>query len=275
MDVFQRLVTSNWDAWQDFRTRHPLVFDSMYPAYRLYKQRRRWKYRRIYSRFKNYTMQLPDWYTANLELCDNFHHIAGNVVECGVWKGGMSAGIASLLGDTRAYYLYDSFEGLPAAGDEDAVHGTLSSAKTWEGKLKAAEEQASEAMKLSGAKRVHIVKGWFSETLPNYNGEPIAILRLDGDFYASVMDALRHLWRYVVSGGLIIFDDYYTWTGCTRAVHDFLSQNQINEPIQQYRQTYAYMVKENVALRVDPISSHIDAEPRVVAQSTQNDRLST
>jgi O-methyltransferase len=156
----------------------------------------------------------------------------------------MSAGIAALLGDDRAYYLYDSFEGLPTAGDEDATHGRASSAKSWEGRLKASEEHASEAMKLAGATRVNVVKGWFRETLPGYDGAPIAILRLDGDFYASIMDSLVNLWRYVVSGGLIILDDYYTWTGCTRAVHDFLSQNQLSEPIQQFRGTYAYIVKE-------------------------------
>lgn len=244
MDAFQRLVISKLGAWQEFRTRHPIVFNSMYPAYRLYKQARRWKYRQIYKRFKDYTMLLPDWYTANLELCDNFRHVAGNVVECGVWKGGMSAGIANLLGDDRIYYLYDSFEGLPAAENQDAIHGRMADAKDWQGRLKAEEEQASEAMKLAGAKRVVVVKGWFSETLPNYDHGPIAILRLDGDFYASVMDSLTNLWQHVVVGGLIILDDYYTWTGCTRAVHDFLSQNQLTEPIQQFHGTYAYIVKE-------------------------------
>jgi hypothetical protein len=85
--------------------------------------------------------------------------------------------------------------------DEDAIHGIAASAKSWEGKLKAAEEHASEAMKLSGAKRVTIIKGWFSETLSTYDGGPIAILRLDGDFYASVMDSLVNLWPHVVTGG--------------------------------------------------------------------------
>lgn len=75
----------------------------------------------------------PHWFTANLELCDTYRHVAGNVVECGVWKGGMSAGITQLLGDERTYYLYDSFEGLPAAGDEYATHGAASQAKDWEG----------------------------------------------------------------------------------------------------------------------------------------------
>jgi O-methyltransferase len=109
--------------------------------------------------------------------------------------------------------------------------------------LKAAEEHASDAKKLAGAKRVVVVKVWFNQILPDYDSGPIAILRLDGDFYSSVMDSLINLWRYVVDGGIIILDDYYTWTGCTRAVHDFLSQNHLNEPIQQFHQTYAYIVK--------------------------------
>jgi hypothetical protein len=60
-------------------------------------------------------MEAKESYRDNLALCDSVRHIAGAVVECGTWKGGMIAGMASLLGPQRHYYLYGSYEGLPPA----------------------------------------------------------------------------------------------------------------------------------------------------------------
>ena len=57
-------------------------------------------------------------YVDNLELCARFAAVPGCVVECGVWRGGMVAGIAEVLGASRDYFLFDSFEGLPPAREE-------------------------------------------------------------------------------------------------------------------------------------------------------------
>ena len=77
-------------------------------------------------------------------------------------------------------------------------------------------------MSLSYVKEYHLIKGWFAETLPFFNPPaPIAILRLDGDWYDSTFQCLTHLYHWVAPGGVIIVDDYYAWEGCARAVHDF------------------------------------------------------
>lgn len=51
------------------------------------------------------------------------HDIPGDIVECGVWKGGMmllAALTLKLLGDeSRRIYLYDTFAGMPKPGAED------------------------------------------------------------------------------------------------------------------------------------------------------------
>ena len=57
-------------------------------------------------------------YVNNLELCFEYKRIPGCVVECGVWRGGMSAGMAEVLGVERNYFLFDSFEGLPPARED-------------------------------------------------------------------------------------------------------------------------------------------------------------
>jgi O-methyltransferase len=44
---------------------------------------------------------------------------------------------------------------------------------------------------------------------------------------------LERLWDDVLAGGLVLIDDYYTWDGCAKAVHDFLAKRQAPEQIHQ------------------------------------------
>jgi hypothetical protein len=71
---------------------------------------------------------------------------------------------------------------------------------------------------------LHYHQGWFQETLPreaHKTGE-IAILRLDGDWYASTSICLDYLYHQVVSGGFVIIDDYGCYEGCKKAVDEFM-----------------------------------------------------
>jgi O-methyltransferase len=203
---------------------------------------------RIYEKYGDYTMIPKTTFIKNLKLCNDFRAIKGNVVECGVWRGGMIAAIAELLGNDRTYYLLDSFEGLPEAQKNDGE-----AAKQWqedkEGLMyfdncKAEVCYAEEAMKLADIKNYQTIKGWFSETLPKFNvNQEISILRLDGDWYDSILKCLNYLYPSVVKGGLIILDDYYVWDGCSRAVHDYLSSNNIPDRICQLDHNNCYIVK--------------------------------
>lgn len=187
-------------------------------------------------------------YEDNLELCDKNRHISGDVVECGVWRGGMIAGIADLLKDERNYFLFDSFEGLP---DVTAIDGA--SAKEWQNakdapsyfdNCKAEIQFAEKAMKTAGCKKYTLIKGWFNETLPVFpSTNQIAILRLDGDWYESTMCCLENLYAKVVPGGIVIIDDYYTWDGCTLAVHDYFSKHKIPVRIEQTKNGVCYIRK--------------------------------
>ena len=70
------------------------------------------------------------------------------------------------------------------------------------------------------------------------------MLRLDGDWYDSTMQCLEALVPLVAEGGTIIIDDYYAWDGCARAVHDYLSRNDLPYRIKSLYGNYgAYMVK--------------------------------
>ncbi len=208
---------------------------------------RRMPLNRIYSRFADLTMVPHDSYVDNLELARMPSSLPGCIVECGVWRGGMSGGIASILGPARKYFLLDSFEGLPPAKEVDGKTAidwqADKTAASYYDNCKAEESYASEAMQRAGVTDFKLIKGWFSDTVPHLNlPEPIALLRLDGDWYDSTMVCLDHLFDKVASGGVIIIDDYFAWDGCSRAVHDFLSKRSATERLRTNGRV-CYMIK--------------------------------
>jgi O-methyltransferase len=78
--------------------------------------------------------------------------------------------------------------------------------------------------------QVRFLEGWFADTLPSAPIERLAVLRLDGDMYASTMDALEPLYPKVSPGGFVIVDDY-ALPGCRRAVDEYRARDGIDEPI--------------------------------------------
>jgi hypothetical protein len=58
--------------------------------------------------------------------------------------------------------------------------------------------------------------------------EKIAILRLDTDWYKSSKYELEQMYDNVVTGGIIIFDDYYYWEGQRKATDEFFLTRNIS-----------------------------------------------
>lgn len=207
-------------------------------------------YDEIFAEFGNYTMITRSLYVENLRVARMYAgEIEGNVVECGVWRGGMSAGLARILGDRRKYYLFDSFEGLPAAREIDGAAAKEwqedKNSKTYYDNCKAEIGFAESAMRKTGAS-FELIKGWFSDTLPTFAlPGRIALLRLDGDWYESTMDCLTHLYPKVARKGVIIIDDYFTWEGCSKAVHDYLSSIKSSSRIHTSAGGVCYIIKND------------------------------
>ena len=182
----------------------------------------------------------------NLWLCREGPLPPGCVIECGVWRGGMSAAMAEVLGPARQYYLFDSFEGLPPAdAAKDGARAVRQASSVDPARRLVAEMRwAEQAMRLSGVPRYELVTGWFKDTLATFTPpEPVAVLRLDGDWYDSTMQCLTVLYPHVPRGGLVLIDDYYVWDGCARAVHEYLSQHPGQDRIQQTPAGVAYIHK--------------------------------
>jgi hypothetical protein len=167
--------------------------------------------------------------------------IPGDIVECGVWKGGSSLAAALTLmrlGDTaRDLYLYDTFEGMPPPGAADVAAFTgeradkllAGSSRKSDVRAYAPLEEAQETLARSGypASQIKFIKGRVEETIPQTAPERIALLRLDTDWYESTRHELRQLYPRLVSGGVLIIDDYGWWEGARRAVDEYIAENNL------------------------------------------------
>ena len=69
--------------------------------------------------------------------------------------------------------------------------------------------------------QVVFLRGWFKDTLPAAPISALSVLRLDGDMYASTMDALSALYPKLAPGGFCIVDDYGAIEACRQAVTDY------------------------------------------------------
>jgi O-methyltransferase len=166
-------------------------------------------------------------------------NVPGAIVECGVWRGGSMMTVARTLLTLgvrdRELHLYDTFEGMSAPTEHDRKwDGAVASDKfrlvaTSDGSdwCRVSIEDVTANMLSTGypSERIHLVKGMVERTIPHAGmPEQIAILRLDTDFYESTRHELEHLYPRLVSGGVLIIDDYGEWEGARRAVDEYLER---------------------------------------------------
>ena len=74
---------------------------------------------------------------------------------------------------------------------------------------------------------IHFVKGPVEQTIPANGPKEIALLRLDTDFYESSKHEMVHLFPRLVSGGVLLLDDYGHWEGQRLAVDEYLAENKV------------------------------------------------
>jgi O-methyltransferase len=171
--------------------------------------------------------------------------IPGDFLEAGVWRGGASMYMRALLkayGVTdRTVWLADSFEGMPVPSDLDLQ---LDPNRDYSRQdfLRVSQEQVEDNFRrfdlLDG--QVRFLKGWFKDSLPSAPVQRLALLRLDGDHYTSTRDTLEALYHKVSPGGFVIVDDYFSWSGCRKAVDEFRQERGITAPMQQVDWTGAF-----------------------------------
>lgn len=198
----------------------------------------------------------------------NSRSIPGAFVECGVWKGGsvaLMAYVSKAAGyEHRDLHLLDAFSDICAPNPElDGIKAIAETAtygsyhkhepKALEGiydnigghgTIDACKEVIFNKVRYPETK-VHFHKGWFQDTAMNASSVigPIALLRLDGDWYESTKICLEAFYNNVVKGGIIVIDDYLYYEGCKRAVDEFLDDRNIRSFLGRVDASCYYFIK--------------------------------
>ncbi|MBR0697501.1 TylF/MycF/NovP-related O-methyltransferase [Bradyrhizobium lablabi] len=179
------------------------------------------------------------------------HAIAGDIVECGVWRGGVSMlGALALLAradTTRQIWLYDTFAGMAEPGAEDVSPWDGNNAMRLWTKNRTMEHNDWCYASIDEVRRnllstrypedrLTFVKGDVAETLYEQVPDKIAVLRLDTDWYASTKIELEVLFPRLAKGGVLLVDDYGAWSGCKKAVDEYMAAHKI--PLMLHRTDY-------------------------------------
>lgn len=148
--------------------------------------------------------------------------VAGDLVECGCYKGGGAAMLGLAATSSRTLWLFDSFRGMPEPTANDPRHAWRFVGCTC-GPLGAVKANIAACGLASG---VEYVEGWYRDTLPCPRVERVAVLHVDCDWYESVRECLEAFWPVLAPGAVVQIDDYGHWAGARKAVDEFLDARQ-------------------------------------------------
>ena len=204
----------------------------------------------VYKKVRPYTMTSAERIFALCEAVKYIHEngIEGNIVECGVWKGGSMMAVASMLLGLndfgRDLYLFDTFAGMPPpTGADIDIEGVtandllVQSDKQDEKSVwcYASLETVRAAVSSVGypAEKIHLIEGMVEQTIPANAPEKIALLRLDTDWYESTKHEMEHLFPRLSKGGVLIIDDYGHWQGAKRAIDEYIENHKVKILLQR------------------------------------------
>jgi hypothetical protein len=167
------------------------------------------------------------------------HELTGAIVEAGAALGGSAIVLASMKDPSRPMKVYDVFGMIPpptSNDGDDVVHrykeiaaGRASGIGSglyygYRNNLLSEVNANFETFGLPLERNnIELIEGRFEDTMQI--DFPISLAHLDCDWFQSVQTCLLAIAPFLVPNGRIIVDDYNVWSGCRRAVDQFLSDN--------------------------------------------------
>jgi hypothetical protein len=165
--------------------------------------------------------------------------VHGSFLEAGVALGGSAILLGKIKPKDAPLALYDTFSMIPAPGKNDGedahkryeeIRSGQSAGlggKTYYGYVDNLLNVVQQNLRDAGldleANHIECVPGLFDETL--HPAGPIAFAHVDCDWYDSVNVCIGRITPHLSKGGIIVFDDYSSYSGCRRAVDEWIEQN--------------------------------------------------
>jgi len=216
---------------------------------------------RIFKKVADHTMTSPERIYSLIEAVNYIEksNIEGDIVECGVWKGGSMMAVAETLKEhnslSRELYLYDTFEGMSEPTEYDKTFYGKDAASLLKGNENKEKnivwaystlETVKEGMNMTGYPpgKIKYIKGKVEGTIPGAIPSKIAILRLDTDWYESTRHELIHLFPLLTIGGVLILDDYGYWQGARKAVDEYFEKNNTRILLNRIDETGRIAIKQ-------------------------------
>jgi O-methyltransferase len=187
-----------------------------------------------------------------LQLLDKIENVAGDIAECGVFRGRTLLPMALYTrqrGTDKQIIGFDSFAGFD---DSIQIDINMGGADTDEYRKVGGFSATSPDLVLAKVRRfcltnVELAIGFFPQTLPRYHDRKFAFVHLDCDTYLSYKECLEFFYPAVTEGGIILLDEYNDppWPGCNKAVDEFLADKP-EKPIRIISDNYEkyYIVKQ-------------------------------
>jgi len=187
------------------------------------------------------------------------NEIPGDIVECGVWKGGSMMAVAKTLlelgNQEKELYLFDTFEGMTEPKRIDISNDKINAIKEFDNTKIGVDSSTWCRAPIDDVKfnifsigyekkKIHFIKGKVEDTLPTDKIKNISILRLDTDWYKSTKHELIHLFPKISKGGVLILDDYGFWQGAKQAVDEYISENNIKILLNRIDHTGRIAIKQ-------------------------------
>lgn len=165
-----------------------------------------------------------------IDLLDEVRGLEGDLAECGVYRGGTLIPTGLYLrqaGLKKVVYGFDSFRGFDGSVDSEIALGGMANDQKRRGGFgdTSCEYVGAKVRRFELEEHVKLVNGYLSETLASHAEMMFCFVHLDVDIYESYRLGLEYFYPRLVSGGVILLDEYNDppWPGCNKAVDEFLA----------------------------------------------------
>jgi O-methyltransferase len=175
-------------------------------------------FQRYYEKIQKHTLVMGQSCYTLLMLARQALKLGGDLMECGVYRGGTAAMLAHLLKDEdrggRHLHLFDTFQGMPKTLVDRDYHR--------EGDFGDTSLEAVTALMPPGSPVV-FHPGRIPETFAGLDDLRLGLTHCDVDIYQAVLDCTAYAYPRTLAGGFILYDDYgvLTCTGARQAVDEF------------------------------------------------------